>query len=100
MIVIRNGPKDATQDEIIFSAKYSVGRVSGSLIITVLFFYWCHTYLLRGFTYNLARDIYDGIAVGGQGPLHILLLGSILLLLLLPLLPLVLGPLCFKEIIF
>ena len=92
--MIQNAPIDATQDEVIFSAKYSIGKVSSSLIICCLV-----VYLWSGNTYGIAHDIYDGI-VEGQGPLHFMLLGSIILLLLTPLLPLVLNPLCFKEIIF
>jgi hypothetical protein len=95
MIVIQNAPVDATQDEVIFSAKYSIGKVSLSLIICCLFL--C---LWRSITYDIAYDIYDGIVVGGQGPLHFLFLGSITLLLLTPFLPIAFNPLCFKEIIF
>ena len=71
--MIQNAPIDATQDEVIFSAKYSIGRVSLSLIICCLV-----VYLWSGNTYGIAHDIYDGIVVGGQGPLHFLLLGSII----------------------
>jgi hypothetical protein len=72
MIVIQNAPIDAAQDEVIFSAKYSIGKVSLSLIICCLF-----VYLWGGNTYGIAHDIYDGI-VEGHGPLHFLLLGSIM----------------------
>jgi hypothetical protein len=95
MIVIQNALIDAAQDKVIFSAKYSIGRVSLSLIICCLF-----VYLWSDNTYNIDYDIYYGIVVGGQGPLHFLLLGSIILLLLTPLVPLAFNPLCFKEIIF
>ena len=99
MIVIQNAPIVATQDEVIFSAKYSTGIVSG--VISSVLITWClvfHSWY--GIAYDIAHDIYDGIVVGGQGPLHFLLLGSIMLLLLLPLLSLAFNPLCFKEIIF
>ena len=71
--MIQNAPIDAAQDEVILSAKYSIGRVSLSLIICCLF-----VYLWSTNTYDIAYAIYDGIVVGGQGPLHFLLLGSII----------------------
>ena len=95
MIVIQNAPIEAAQDEVIFSAKYSVGYVSVILVS------WCLVICLcRGPVYNIAHDIYDGIFVGGQSPLFFLISGSIILLLLLPILPVALSPLWFKEIIF
>jgi hypothetical protein len=94
MIVIQNAPMNAAQDEVIFSARYSIGRVSLSVIICCLF-----VYLWSDNAHNIAYDIYDGIGEG-QGPLHFLFLGSIILLLLMPFLPIALNPLCFKEIIF
>jgi len=93
LIVIKNRPVDTAQDDVIFSAKYSVGRVSASLIICFLLIY-----VWRGVTYGIAQDIYEGIAIGGQGLLHFLLLGSIMLLLLLPILPFVLNPLFLKKL--
>ena len=71
--MIQNAPIDAAQDEVIFSAKYSIGRVSLSLIICCLF-----VYLWRGISYDIAHDIYDGIVVGREGLLHFMLLGSII----------------------
>ncbi|MGO9565911.1 MAG: hypothetical protein ACLP5H_00070 [Desulfomonilaceae bacterium] len=97
--MIQNAPIDASQDEVIFSAKYSIGIVSG--IVSGVLIIWCSVfYLWHGIAYEIAYDIYDGILVEGQGILHFLLLGSIILLLLTPLLPLAFNPLCFKEIIF
>ena len=87
--MIQNAPIDAAQDEVIFSAKYSIGRVSLSLIICCLF-----VYLWSTNTYDIAYSIYDGIVVGGQGPLHFLLLGSIILYTP-PLMPIVLNPFAF-----
>jgi hypothetical protein len=95
MIVIQNAPIEAAQDEVILSAKYSVGYVSVILVS------WCLVICLcRGPVYTIAHDIYDGIFVGGQSPLFFLISGSIILLLLLPLLSVALSPLWFKEIIF
>jgi len=97
--MIQNAPIDAAQDEVIFSAKYSIGKVSG--MVSSVLIVWCLVFhRWYGMAYDVAYDIYDGIVVGGHGPLHFLLLGSIMLLLLLPLLSLALNPLCFKEIIF
>jgi hypothetical protein len=99
MIMIQNAPIDAAQDEVILSAKYSIGKVSG--MVSSVLIVWCLVFhRWYSMAYDVAYDIYDGIVVGGHGPLHFLLLGSIMLLLLLPLLSLALNPLCFKEIIF
>jgi hypothetical protein len=81
------------------SAKYSVGKVSG--IVSSVLIIWCLVFhRWYGTAYDVAYDIYEGIVVGGHGPLHFLLLGSVMLFLLLPLLYLALNPICFKEIIF
>ena len=69
--MIQNAPIDAAQDEVIFSAKYSIGIVSGVLIMWCLVFY-----LWRGISYAIAHEIYDGIVVGREGPLHFMLFGS------------------------
>ena len=61
--MIQNAPIDAAQDEVIFSAKYSIGRVSLSLIICCLF-----VYLWTGNTYDIAYDIYDGTSLEGRVP--------------------------------
>jgi hypothetical protein len=71
--VIQNAPVDAAQDEVIFSAKYPIGIVSGVLIMWCLVFY-----LWRGISYVIAHEIYDGIVVGREGPLHFMLLGSLI----------------------
>jgi hypothetical protein len=99
MIVMQNAPIDAAQDEVIFSAKYSIGNVSAILVT------WClsvclFVYLRHGVTYHIAYDIYYDIVFGGLDPLYLLALGSIMFILFLPFLPLALNPLCFKEIIF
>lgn len=90
----QNVPADAAHDEVIYSAKYPPERVSVILIIYCLLMYWW-----LSFTYDIVRDIYDGI-VAGEGLRHFLLLSSILLLFLVPLLDMGVNPLLFKEIIF
>jgi hypothetical protein len=68
--VIQNAPTDAAQDEVIFSAKYSIGIVSG--IVSGVLIMWCLVfYLWRGIAYDIAYAIYDGIVFGGRGPPHI-----------------------------
>jgi hypothetical protein len=99
MIVMQNAPIDSAEDEVVFSAKYSIGNVSAILVT------WClsvclFVYLWHGATHDIAYDIYDGIVVGELDPIYLLALGSIMLILLLPFLLLALNPLCFKEIIF
>lgn len=94
-MAIENPSVNGAQDEVIFSAKYSVGKIAVILVI------WCLIiYLSRGSVYNIAHDIYDGIVVGGESTLFFLASGSIILLLLLPILPVVLSPLYFTEIVF
>jgi hypothetical protein len=99
MIVIQNAAREAAHDEVIFSAGYSIGNVSLILIT------WClsvclFVYLWHGSAYGVAQDIYDAIADGGRDPLYLLACGSIMFLLLLPFLPIVLNPICFKKIVF
>ncbi len=92
--MVLNAPIDAAQDEVIFSAKYSFKRVCVILTIYCLLMSgWF------GFACPIVDDIYDGI-VAGEGLLHFLLLGSLLILPLLPVLDFGLNPLFFREIIF
>jgi hypothetical protein len=94
MIVIQNALIDAAQDEVVFTAQYSFTRLS-----VILGIYWLLMWRWLGFTYDVAHHICEGI-VSGEGLLHFLLLGSILLLLLTPVLGFGLNPLLFKEFIF
>jgi hypothetical protein len=99
MIVMQNAPIDSAEDEVVFSAKYSIGNVS-AILVTWYLSVCLFVYLWRGATYHIAYDIYDGIVVGELDPLYLLALGSIMFILFLPLLPLALNPICFKKIIF
>lgn len=93
--MIQNASIDAAQYEAIFSAKYSPAKVGVILTIECCIF----AYLVGDFACSLISDICGSIVVG-ESPLHFVALGSILLVLLVPILQVAFTPLFFKEINF